>query len=165
MPTSIPEQQECHWHSGICSGFGVVKAYLLCRQPAAQGYTEVLAHLTLHSTYTGPPPGQLFTLISGASLIYNYSFHIQIPHRAYITARLIHSVIMLLFCWESIPKCHNFLFFVARKIKNQNCRVHQYLDESICPPGSFNDNCLVKPQTQTHARTRVAARTLITSYA
>lgn len=50
----------------------VVTTYLLCRPTAALGYTEVLAHLSVHSTHPGSPPGQLFTLSSGVTLIYGY---------------------------------------------------------------------------------------------
>lgn len=50
------------------ASFTALNVYLLCRQPAAWSYTEVLAHLILHFAYAGAPPGCLFTLLLGLPL-------------------------------------------------------------------------------------------------
>jgi len=64
----------------------VATAHLLCRQTAAQGYAEVLAHLTMHSTYPGPPPGQLSALpFWGFPCL-----GLPIPQGVCITGRLAH---------------------------------------------------------------------------
>lgn len=64
----------------------VVTTYLLCRQTAALGYTEVLAHLSVHSTHcwlSSKPPLH--------SLFWGYP-HLRLPRpkRARITGRLVH---------------------------------------------------------------------------
>lgn len=46
----------------VVAGMTVVTACLLCRQTAAPGYTEVLAHLSMHSTHPTPSPGRLSLL-------------------------------------------------------------------------------------------------------
>lgn len=53
---SIPHQEV------VVAGMTVVTAYLLSRQTAAPGYTEVLAHLSMHSTHPSAPTGRLSLL-------------------------------------------------------------------------------------------------------
>lgn len=67
--TRIPANKPATSAMVVVAGMTVVTAYLLCWQTAARGYSELLAHLSMHSSHPGPPPGRLRTLPPGATLV------------------------------------------------------------------------------------------------
>lgn len=105
----------------VVAGMTVVTAYLLCRQTAAPGYAEVLAHLSVHSTPPSPPAQTDFPFWG------NHRLRLPIPQGVCMTGRFAHLRTWSIF-WDHLMTTINWTHHKHKHVQTQtHMLVHSLL--------------------------------------